>query len=136
MILILGIFAIDSWTNGCFNFVFLIKTTAFWANKGWYVSEVLLYPCCFDSRWKDQQARDSHVPNHYKVILITLISVSLCMFCMHVIWIEVKLVGYRCVFCCYPHFNAKKLIGFTDLVFSIQWKWTICSISSVHHFMQ
>ena len=36
------------------------------------------------------------------------------MFCMLVIWIEVKLVG----FCCYPHFNAKKLIGFTDLAFN------------------
>ena len=81
---------------------------------------MLLYPSCFDSRWKDQQARDSHVPNHYKVILNTLISVSLCMFCMHVIWIEAKLVGYRCVFAVILFLMQKKLIGFTDLAFSIQ----------------
>lgn len=51
--------------------------TAFRASRGWNASEVLLYTSSFDSCGKNQEARDSLVPNCYKVISIRCISVYL-----------------------------------------------------------
>jgi hypothetical protein len=51
--------------------------TAFRASRGWNASEVLLYTSSFDSSGEGQEARDSLVPNCYKVISIGCISAYL-----------------------------------------------------------